>query len=439
MKGFGTRAIHSGHGAEDPHAPLVTPIYQTATYKFKSCEQGGNRFAGKEPGYIYTRLGNPTTSMLASRVAALEGAEAAMAFSSGIGAIASTVWTLCKAGDHIVSDTTLYGCTLAYLSHGVSKFGVEVTFTNLGDLDNLRKNLKENTVMVYLETPANPNMKIVDLEEVAKISHEHNKDIKVVTDNTFATPYLQNPLSLGCDLVIHSATKYLNGHGDVIVGFVCGSAKLIQDITLVGLKDMTGAVLGPFEAFLVLRGLKTLELRMQRHCDNAEAIVEFLKSHNKVTKVHFPGLPDHPNHEVAKRQMKRFGGMIALEVQGGRESAAALLDSLNLCTLAVSLGDAETLIEHPASMTHSTYSPEELEASGIPTGMIRLSTGLENAEDIIADLQQGFEKAYAVVLEKKPLATPVTPSARTDISEGETVAPSPVSVAPEITGFPTVA
>ena len=387
--GFGTKAIHAGKMKDKQYGSLTMPIYQTSTYEFANCEQGGNRFAGSEDGFIYSRLGNPTNMSLENKLAALEGAEASVSFSSGMGAIAATVWTICKAGDHIVADSTLYGGTFSLLSQGVTKYGVEVTLVDLSDAKALKAELKENTVMVYVETPANPNMKIIDLEEVATVTHTYNKNIKVVVDNTFATPYLQRPIELGCDVAIHSATKYLNGHGDVIAGAVCGKAELIREIRLFGLATATGSVLGAFEAYLILRGLKTLELRMQRHCASATILAEFLNNHPKITKVYFPGLSDHPNHEIAKKQMADFGGMISFEVSS-KADGIKLLDNLELCTLAVSLGDAETLVEHPASMTHATYSPEELAESGIPEGLVRLAVGLENVEDIIADLEKGL-------------------------------------------------
>ena len=390
FKGFGTMAIHAGNFEKETFGALGTPIYQTSTYYFDSCEQGGRRFAGQEGGYIYTRLGNPTATVLEEKVAALENAEAAIATASGMGAISSALWTIAKAGSHIVADGTLYGCTHALLEHGMTRYGVEVTFLDTADLEAVKAALKPNTVMVYLETPANPNLKIADITAVAEIAHSYNADIKVVCDNTFATPYLQRPLELGADVVVHSATKYLNGHGDVIAGLAVGKADLMAQVRLFGLKDMTGAVLGPQEAFLILRGLKTLELRVQRHCASALKVAEWLVANEKVEKVYFPGLESHPNHEVAKKQMSGFGGMISFEVKGGKAAGQKLCDSLELCTLAVSLGDAETLIEHPASMTHSPYSSEELAAAGIPEGLIRLSVGLENVEDIIADLEMGF-------------------------------------------------
>ena len=388
--GLGTKAIHAGNVKDTQYGALTTPIYQTSTFVFDSCEQGGRRFAGQEGGYIYTRLGNPTVSVLENKVAALECGEACVAAASGMGAISSALWTIAGAGKHIVADGTLYGCTFALLNHGMSRYGVEVSFVDTSDLAAVKAALKENTCAVYLETPANPNLKIADIAAVAEIAHAYNPAIKVVCDNTFASPALQNPLTLGADVVVHSATKYLNGHGDVIAGFVVGKADFIGEVRMFGLKDMTGAVMDPFAAYLILRGLKTLEIRMERHCANAKAIAEFLDQHPAVEKVYYPGLKHHVGHDIAARQMKDFGGMLSFEVKGGRAAGTKLVNALHLITVAVSLGDAETLIEHPASMTHSTYTEEELAASGIPGGLIRLSAGLENAEDIIADLEQAL-------------------------------------------------
>lgn len=388
--GFGTKAIHAGNVKDAQYGALSTPIFQSSTFVFDSCEQGGRRFAGAENGYIYTRLGNPTTSVLESKVAALEGGEACLATASGMGAISSCLWTVAGAGKHIIADGTLYGCTFALLNHGVTRYGVEVDFIDTSDLDALRAHLKKNTVAVYLETPANPTLKITDIAAVAREAHSYNPAIKVICDNTFASPALQNPLSLGADVVVHSATKYLNGHGDVVAGFVVGKADFIQQVRLFGVKDMTGAVMDPFAAWLLLRGLKTLELRMARHCENARKIAAFLAAHPAVEKVNYPGLATHKGHDVAARQMKDFGGMLSFEVRGGKAAGMKLVNALKLITVAVSLGDAESLIEHPASMTHSTYSEEELAEAGIAPGLIRLSAGLENAEDLIADLEQAM-------------------------------------------------
>lgn len=390
--GFGTKAIHAGNVKDTVNHSLTTPIYQTSTFFFDTCEEGGRKFAGEEAGYIYSRLGNPTATVLEEKVAALENGEAAAATSSGMGAISAALWTICKAGDHIIADGTLYGCTFALLSHGLTRYGVEVTFVNSSNLDEVKAAFKPNTVAVYLETPANPTLKISDIKAIADMAHGYNKDIKVICDNTFATPYLQRPLELGADVVVHSATKYLNGHGDVIAGFVVGSAEFITNVRTFGIKDMTGCVLGGFEAFLILRGLKTFEIRMERHCNNAEKIAEFLNKNDKVETVYFPGLENHENHEVAKKQMSRYGGMVAFVLKGGKENGMKFVNALKLCTIAVSLGDAETLVEHPASMTHSTYSAEELKQVGIHEGLIRLSVGLENVEDIIADLELGFKQ-----------------------------------------------
>lgn len=391
-KGFGTKSIHAGNIERETYGSLSTPIYQSSTYYFDSCEQGGRRFAGEESGFIYSRLGNPTSSVLEEKVAALENGEAAIATASGMGAITSALWTIAKAGAHIIADSTLYGCTFALLNHGLPRYGVEISFVNTSNLDEIKSNLKENTVAVYLETPANPNLKVADIAAIADLAHGYNKDIKVVCDNTFATPYLQRPLELGADVVVHSATKYLNGHGDVIAGFVVGKADFISEVRMFGVKDMTGAVLDPFAAFLILRGLKTFEIRMMRHCENARVLAEFLEKSDKVSKVYYPGLPSFENYEIAVKQMSDFGGMLSFEVKGGKEAGMKFVNALELCTIAVSLGDAETLVEHPASMTHSPYTPEELKEAGIPEGLVRVSCGLENKEDIIADFEQALSK-----------------------------------------------
>jgi methionine-gamma-lyase len=387
-KGIGTMSIHTGNH-KNPFGALAVPIYQTSTFVFDSAEQGGKRFALEEEGYIYSRLGNPTTAVFEEKIAALEGGEAAVATSSGIGAITSTLWTLLKAGDHVIADKTLYGCTFAYLNHGVAKFGVEVDFIDTSDLELVRKTMKSNTRVVYLETPANPNMKVVDIKAVAEIAHT-NPNTLVVVDNTFATPFCQRPLELGCDVVVHSVTKYLNGHGDVIAGVVISKKEIIDQVRLVGVKDMTGSVLGPTEAFYIIRGMKTFELRMRRHCENAMKVAEYLEAHDKIEKVYYPGLKSHDGYEIASKQMDAFGGILAFELKGGFEAGKTLLNNVKMAALAVSLGDAETLIQHPASMTHSPYTKEERLAAGITDGLVRLSVGLENIEDIIADLEYGL-------------------------------------------------
>lgn len=388
-KGFNTKAVHGG-SFRNEFGSLGIPIYQTSTFIFENAEQGARRFALEEPGYIYSRLGNPTVNALEEKVALLEGAEAAVATSSGMGAITSTIWPFIQAGDNIVASKTLYGCTYAYLAHGVSKLGVDVTFVDVSDPENVRKAMKENTKIVYLETPANPTMSLTDIETIAKIAHEV-EGCRVIVDNTFATPYLQNPLKLGANIVVHSATKYLNGHGDIIAGVSCGTAEDMAQVRLVGLKDMTGSVMSAHEAFLMMRGMKTLGVRMDRHCDNAMKVAEFLETHPAVEKVYYPGLKSFEQYDLACKQMSKPGAMMSFEVKGGIDAGRKIMNSVKLCSLAVSLGDTETLIEHPASMTHSTYSPEELAAAGIPEGLVRLSVGLEDAEDIIEDLKQALD------------------------------------------------
>ncbi len=388
--GFASKQIHAGY-EKNKYGALATPIYQTSTFIFDSAEQGGKRFALEEEGYIYTRLGNPTTSVVEEKLACLENGEACMSASSGIGAITSCLWTIVSAGDHIVAGKTLYGCTFAYLNHGLSRFGVEVTFVDTRDPENIRKAMKPNTKVVYLETPANPNMYLCDIKAISAIAHT-NPDCKVVVDNTYMTPYLQRPLDLGADVVVHSATKYLNGHGDVIAGFVVGKKEFIDQVRFVGVKDMTGSTLGPFEAYLIGRGMKTLDIRMEKHCANAQKVAEFLEQHPAVESIAFPGLKSFPQYELAQKQMALPGAMIAFTVKGGCEAGRKLMNSVKFATLAVSLGDAETLIQHPASMTHSPYTPEERAASDIAEGLVRLSVGLEDPKDIIADLKQALDK-----------------------------------------------
>lgn len=387
--GFSTKAIHAGY-EKNQYGALASPIYQTSTFVFDSVEQGGRRFAGEEEGYIYSRGGNPTNTQVENKVAVLEGAEAAISFASGMGAITAIFWASVSAGDHVIAGKTLYGCTYAYLNHGLRRYGVEVTFVDTSNPENIKNAMKENTKIVYLETPANPNMLLSDIKEISKIVHQ-NKYCKLVVDNTYLSPSLQRPIELGADAVVHSATKYLNGHGDVIAGFAVGTQEFMNQVK-VARGELNGSVLSPFDAFLINRGIKTLDIRMERHCDNAQKVAEFIESHPAVEVVFYPGLKSFPQYELAQRQMRLPGAMIAFELKGGLEAGKNLMNSVELCTLAVSLGDAETLIQHPASMTHSPYTPEERAASGIPEGLVRLSVGLETVEDIIDDLKQALDK-----------------------------------------------
>ena len=388
--GFATRQIHIGK-VKNAAGSLCDPIYQTSTFEFETVEQGGARFAGQEDGYIYSRLGNPTLAAVEAKMASLEGGEDALCTASGMGAISSALWSAVVAGDEIVADETLYGCTYALLNHGMSKFGVKVTLTDLSDIENLKKALTDKTKVVYFETPCNPTLKLLDIELIAKTAHDFNPAIRVIVDNTFCTPYLQRPLSLGANVVVHSATKYLNGHGDVIAGVIVGDAEFLAQCRMFGLKDMTGAVMSPFNAFLMARGMKTLDIRMERHCANAKKVAEFFVNHPAVEKVYYPGLDSFEGHEIAAKQMRMPGGMISIELKADKAATAAALNKLELCTIAVSLGDAETLVEHPATMTHSTYTAEELKVAGISEGLVRVSVGLEDPEDIIADFKAAFD------------------------------------------------
>lgn len=383
--GFATKAIHGGHSPNAAGA-LITPIYQTSTYRFDTAEQGARRHAFEEEGYVYTRLGNPNSTELEQKIALLEGAEAAVATASGMGAITSAFWSILKPGDHIVAARALYGSVFVFLSQGVANFGVETTFVDTSDLEEVKAALRPNTKVVHLESPANPTMGMADIAKISELAHEIPGCL-VFVDNTYSTPYIQRPIELGADVVLHSATKYLNGHGDVLAGIVVGKKEFIHRVQHFAIKDMTGSVLSPFDAYLICRGLKTLALRMDRHCANAQVVAEFLEQHPAIDTVHYPGLPSCPQYELAKRQMRLPGAMIAFELKGGATAGKTLMNNVKLCTLAVSLGDTETLIQHPASMTHANYSAKDRADCGITDGLVRLSVGLEDSEDIICDLK----------------------------------------------------
>ncbi|MCE8548519.1 methionine gamma-lyase [Ruegeria pomeroyi] len=388
-KGFASRAIHHAYDPLDHEGALTPPLHLTSTFAFETAEAGGEMFAGERQGHIYSRISNPTLDLLEQRIATLEGAEAGLALSSGMGAITAVLWTLLSPGDEVIVDKTLYGCTFSYMRHGLAKWGVTITHVDLTDPENLKTAISDKTRVVYFETPANPNMRLVDIATVSEIAH--GAGASVVVDNTYATPYLTRPIEMGADIVLHSATKYLGGHGDVVAGLVVGGAEQIAEIRLYGMKDMTGAVMAPFNAMLILRGLKTLALRMDRHCASAQVVAEWLAAHPAVGEVYFPGLPSFDQHALANRQMAQPGAMIAFELKGGMDAGRAMMNRLNMIARAVSLGDAETLIQHPASMTHSTYMPEERAEHGISDGLVRLSVGLEEVEDILADLAQSLD------------------------------------------------
>lgn len=386
---FETAVIHEGYDTKEMLGSLSTPLFQTSTYTFENAEQGERRFAGEEDGYIYTRLGNPTVSVLEERIARLEGGEKGLAFSSGMAAISAVLIALTKANDHILSSVGLYGCTFGLLMMMKEKYNIDSDFSPMRTEEEVRALIKPETACIYIETPINPTMQLIDLEMVARVAKEY--DIQVIVDNTFSSPYLQRPLELGCDIIIHSATKYIGGHGDVIAGLVVGKEEFISSVAMTTQKDI-GGIMSPFDAWLLLRGLKTLPVRMDRHCDNAERIVEKLISHPKVKKVYYPGDKGNEDYAITQKQMRRGGGMISFEIDGTKEKAQSFLNSLSFIHIAVSLGDTESLIEHPATMTHAVVPEEERLKMGITDGLIRLSVGLEAWEDLWKDLEQALER-----------------------------------------------
>lgn len=385
---FTTRAVHAGQEPDPLTGAVSVPIYETSTFVFKNAEQGARRFAGTEEGYIYTRLGNPTIKALERSLAELEDGEDARVCATGMAAINTAVTSLAKKGDHVISTESLYGGTAKLFLDILPKYGIEFTLTDTSKIRNVENAIKPNTKLIYIETPSNPTLELTDLGAAANIAKQHK--ILTVVDNTFMSPYFQRPLNLGIDVSLHSLTKYLNGHSDVVGGAIITSKDLIKQIDPI-LKN-TGATLGPFEAWLTLRGIKTLPLRMDRHNENALKIAKWLEKHPKVEKVHYPGLESHPQHELAKKQMTGFGGVLSFEIRGGLEAGRKLMNSVKLCTLAVSLGAVETLIEHPASMTHAIVPKEERLKTGITDSLVRLAVGIEDADDIIADLNQALEK-----------------------------------------------
>jgi cystathionine gamma-lyase len=378
---FETRAIHEGQDPDPSTGAIMTPIYATSTYVQER--------PGVHKGYDYSRSGNPTRKALEDCIASLEEGKAGFAFSSGLAAM-STVMEVLNSGDHVIAMDDLYGGTYR-LFEDVKKrsAGLDFTFTNLNSLDNLEASLKPNTKMIWVESPSNPLLKIVDLKEISNFAKKHN--LISVCDNTFCSPYIQKPLDLGFDIVVHSATKYLNGHSDVIGGVVVTSIER-DDLTekLTFLANAIGAVMGPFDSFLVLRSLKTLSVRMECHCKNAMKIAEFLEQHQAIETVIYPGLASHPQHNIAKKQMPLFGGMITIIIKGGLSRATQFLERTNIFSLAESLGGVESLIEHPAIMTHASMPKEVREAIGVVDGLIRISVGLESLDDLIDDLNQAL-------------------------------------------------
>ncbi|MFE8704166.1 methionine gamma-lyase [Cytobacillus sp. FJAT-54145] len=386
---FETEVVHTGYDSKQFQGSLNPPIFQTSTFTFEHAEQGEKRFSGEEDGYIYSRLGNPTVRILEERMAALENGEAALAFGSGMAAVSAILVALTKSGDHILCSQGVYGCTFGLLQLMKEKYHIGHNFSSMDTREQLLNAIRPETTCIYVETPINPTMKLVDLEMVSSVAKE--KGIPVVVDNTFSSPYLQNPLAIGCDVVIHSATKYICGHGDVIAGIAVGKKEFINEVAMTTQKDI-GGVISPFDAWLLLRGLKTLAVRMDRHCDNTDKIFKFLSNHPKVKEVFYPGDHNHPDYEIMKKQMRKPGGLISFAVNGTKETAQKFMNELKLIKIAVSLGDAETLIQHPATMTHSVIPKEDRERMGISDTLLRLSIGLEAWEDIQQDLEQALQK-----------------------------------------------
>ncbi len=388
--GLNTKAIHEGYHTDPATGSLALPIYQTSTFVFSSAEEGARRFAGEEAGYVYSRLGNPTVAAFEKKVAALEKAESGLAFASGMAAVSAVLLGLLKTGDHILCSRGLYGCTFGLLGLMQKRFGITYSLCDMGDEDSIAAALQTNTKVIYVETPINPTMQLVDLSMIGKIGKQ--KKIMTVVDNTFMSPYLQRPIEHGCDIVLHSATKFIGGHGDVVAGIVVGSTEVMDTLRMTTQKDI-GGILAPFDAYLLVRGLKTLGIRMERHCENAQKVAEYLVGHSKVDRVYYPGLSSFPQHALAKKQMDGFGGIISFELKGGYQAGVKMMNQVKLCKRAVSLGDVDSLIQHPASMTHAIVPDKDREMMGITEGLIRLSVGIENWEDIVHDLDQALSYA----------------------------------------------
>ncbi|PIE02580.1 MAG: methionine gamma-lyase [Acidobacteria bacterium] len=385
-----TTCVHAGL-EENEHLAVAPPIYQTSTFKFNNAEHGASLFAGKEKGYIYSRLLNPTVEALENAVAELEGGYKGIGTGSGMAAISTLFMSFVKAGDHVVCSESVYGPTTTLLKNILKDFGVEATFVDTSDLNAVEAAIQDNTKMIYVETPGNPTLVISDLSEISKLAKKAGARLAV--DNTFCSPILQRPLSLGADLVIHSMTKYLNGHADVVAGMIVVSNE--EDYkTCRSIMNHHGGTIPPFEAFLVMRGIRTLAIRVERTCQNARKVADFLENHPDVEWVRFPGLKSHPQHEIALKQMSDFGGMISFSLKGGLEAGKKMMEAVQIAQLAVSLGGVETLIQHPASMTHASMPRELRRQAGITDGLVRYSVGIENTEDLIADLKQALEKSH---------------------------------------------
>jgi len=387
--GKSTKAIHAGIPKHSEYGEVSVPIFQSSTFAFPSADDGAARFAGTKAGYIYTRLGNPTINALEENITALENGYRGFATATGMAAITTVYTALLHQGAHVVSSETVYGPSRVVLETIYSKYGVESSFVDSSNLENIRKAIRPNTKMVFIETPANPTMKITDLKGAAEIAHQHK--LPLVVDNTFASPYLQRPFEFGADIIVHSLTKFLNGHADVVGGMI-----VVNDENYYKMIRPTftsfGGTMDPHQAWLVLRGIRTLALRVERGQENALKLAQFLKTHPKVLWVTYPGLPEHPGYEIAKKQMDGFGAMIAIGVKNGLEGGKIVMDNVEIFTLAVSLGGVESLIEHPASMTHASVSKAEKIKSGVSDELVRIAVGCEDYEDLRDDLDQALNK-----------------------------------------------
>ncbi len=386
--GFNSKLIHEG-GIEDERGSAVTPIYQTSTFKFKNAAHGARLFAGEEDGFIYTRIGNPTIRDLETTVASLEHGAGAVACASGMGAVTTVYMAYLSNGSHMIGHEAVYGPSRVVMETLFAKFGVESTFLDTSDIKKVESAIRPETKLIYLETPANPTMTIADIPAIVELAH--SRGITVCVDNTFCSPYLQNPLLLGADVVLHSMTKFINGHADIVGGIVV--AKEPAEVKKIrGVMINMGCNMDPHQAFLTRRGLKTLGIRIDRAQENAMKVAEYLENHPKVEWILYPGLKSHPQYELGRKQMKGPGSMISFGVKGGFTAGSVLMDNVKMMLLAVSLGGIESLIQHPASMTHSKMSKADREKAGISDGLIRLSVGIEDVEDIISDLEQALER-----------------------------------------------
>lgn len=402
--GFATRALHAGEHVGQPQLMSHTgAIYQSSTFVFKNSAEGAKIFAGKRPGYVYTRLGNPTVKLLEAKINALEGQKvkndnpdlrvSTIAFSSGMSAISSTLMAIANQGDTIILGDVIYGATEHLASNVLNRFGIKTVEVNTCDLNAVEQTISKNksAKAILFESPTNPMLAVSDLESVCKIAKSYNPDMKVIIDNTFATPYLQRPLEYGADVVIHSTTKYICGHGTVVGGLMTTIDDEVKDGAYTIIKDVGGSP-SPFDAWLVNMGLKTLPVRMEKHCDNAMEIAKYLEDHPKVESVFYPGLKSSPYYDLASKQMKRFGGMVSFELKGGLQAGQKLMDNINIFSLAVSLGCTDSLIQHPASMTHACVPKEKREKGGTTDGLVRISVGIEDCEDLVKALDEGLGK-----------------------------------------------